>query len=793
MKQHPLFIGCLYLLLPVLLRAQANEADLLRQQFEQYQTNHLQEKVFLHADRQFYIAGELCWFSAFVTDAASHRPLALSRVLYVEIINGDGKPVQQTKIALSEGRGNGSFMLPASLPSGTYSLRAYTARMQNDGADKFFRQTITIANTLRDPVQSAPGRNFLTLGIFPEGGDLVSGLKSEVAVELADRYGMPVTGKGFLVADGNDTLAAFNISEHGFGRVNIQPQKEKQYHFLIQTADTSFSKDLPAAFDQGATMRVARSNQGAITVMLSGSAQLDGRTIYLLAHNRQRLKWLQALTLTEGKAVCTLPADSLGEGITRLTLFNDRRQPLCERLVFQPAADRSILAVTADKPVYDPRSEINIRLQPTASNEKISSSISIAAFRIDSLQPFSYTDMRAWWLLQSECTVPSTISPSYCTDTSEAAKKLMDDLMLTRGWRRFKWEDTPGDKQPFFNFVTELEGPVVSGTMQQRITGKPAPAGLAFMLTVPGERFDASIALTNSNGVLHFPLRPFYGNHELVITPVNPVDSNYKFTPGNSFAEVPGPLPEKQWKPLPELKEALLERSIAVQVDNAYETEKKKVNFQPMPESDSLRFYGLPDKSFYLDDYTRFVTMEEVVRELLTTVKTKKENGRYTFFAVNGAFKEFFDNPPLVLIDGVPATDHTKIMNMDPLRIKKVDVNNHKYFLGPLVCEGLLSFQTYAGDLAGYDLDRSAVVVEFDGLQRQRQFYSPAYETDAARNSRLPDTRSLLFWEPNINLLRDAKKIKFYSSDLKGKYAVVIQALAADGTANTKILEFEVR
>ncbi len=793
MKQNAILIGCFCLLLPVLLHAQTSEADVLQRKFEQYQIHHLQEKVFLHVDRNFYIAGELCWFSAYVVDASSNRPVDLSRVLYVEIINGEGKPVQQTTIALNEGRGNGSFMLPASLPSGTYLLRAYTAGMQNEDADKFFRQTITIANTLRDPARSLPARNFLTLGIFPEGGNLVSGLESALAVELTDRYGVSAAGKGFLLSEGNDTLARFNISGYGFGRVDIQPEKEKRYRILIQNADTSFSKEVPAAFEQGVTMRIADSSLGNITVMISGSAAYNKRTLYLLAHNRQHLKWVQALIVNNGKAVCTVPADSLGEGITQLTIFNEQRQPLCERLLFQPGIDKRIVGAAVDKQWYHPRSEINVRLQPTERNEKISSSVSIAAVRVDSILPFSYADMQAWWLLHSEVSVPPSIPASFCTDSSAEARRVMDGLMRTRGWRRFKWEDVWAEKQPYFNFVTELEGPVVSGTMQQRATGKPAAAGLAFMLTVPGERFDASIALTDSNGVLHFPLRPFFGSHELVVTPVNPADSNYKFTPGNRFADITGPLSDKQWKPSPDMKDALLQRSIAVQVDNAYETEKKKASFLPLPESDSLHFYGQPDKSFYLDDYTRFVTMEEVVRELLTTVKAKKENGRYTFYAVNSAFKEFFDNPPLVLVDGVPATDHTKIMSMDPLKIKKIEVDNHKYFLGPLICEGLLSFQTYAGDLAGYELDRNAVVVEFDGLQRQREFYAPAYETDAERNRRIPDTRSLLFWAPSITLARDAKDIKFYTSDLKGKYAVVVQALAADGTANTKVLEFEVR
>lgn len=793
MKQTALAIACISLLLPALLHAQTGEEQLLQSKFEAYQRNHLQEKVFLHVDRNFYNAGELCWFSAYVLDASTHRLLDLSRVLYVELINAEGKAVQQAKLAMDSGRGHGSFLLLQSLSSGSYLIRAYTARMQNDGPDKFYQQAITIANTLRDPSRTATPSNFLVAGIFPEGGNLVNGLASTLAIELTDRYGTPSTGKGILLNNLNDTLARFDISMHGVGRVSIQPEKDRRYRILLVTADTVFSKDLPAAYEEGLSMHVADSVPGNITVLINGSPGYAGEAVYLLAHNRGRVRRVQASMLTNGHAAFVLSSDSLGEGITHLTVFNNRRQPVCERLVFLPGNVPELLSSSINSTTFAPRSPVDIRLQPAKNTNNGATSLSIAVFWIDSFQRATCTDLPAWLLLQSEMAVPSTIPASYCTGSSHAAKRAMNDLMLTRGWRRFNWDAVLKDDRPYFNVITEAEGPVVSGTMQQKVSGKPAPPALAFMLTVPGERFDGCIAITDSNGVLRFPLRPFFGNSELVITAVNPADSMYKFTPAGAFAEGPGPLRIKQWKPLPEMRNELLERSIATQVDNAYETEKKKAAFELLPASDTLRFYGRPDKSYYLDDYTRFVTMEEVVRELLTTVKAKRENGGYTFYAVNTAFKEFFDNPPLVMVDGVPVTDHSKIMGMDPLRIKKIDVINQRYVFGPMLCEGILSFQTYAGDLAGYELDKNAVVVEFDGIQQQRQFYSPAYESASERNSRLPDTRNLLFWAPAVTLRNATKELKFYTSDRKGKYAAVIQALSHDGKANTKLLEFEVR
>ena len=48
-------------------------------------------------------------------------------------------------------------------------------------------------------------------------------------------------------------------------------------------------------------------------------------------------------------------------------------------------------------------------------------------------------------------------------------------------------------------------------------------------------------------------------------------------------------------------------------------------------------------KSYLLDDYTRFTTMEEVMREYVAEVRVRKEAERFHFKVLNYLTKSFLD------------------------------------------------------------------------------------------------------------------------------------------------------
>ncbi len=133
--------------------------------------NSHQEKMYVHTDKNFYLAGELLWFKIYNVDGAQYQPADLSKIAYVEILDKDNKPVMQAKIALSNGKGNGSFYLPVSVNSGNYKLRAYTNWMKNFTAASYFEKPLTIVNTLKTlatPAVEHDNSNNTTLHFFPE-------------------------------------------------------------------------------------------------------------------------------------------------------------------------------------------------------------------------------------------------------------------------------------------------------------------------------------------------------------------------------------------------------------------------------------------------------------------------------------------------------------------------------------------------------------------------------------------------------------------------------------------------
>jgi len=108
--------------------------------------------------------------------------------------------------------------------------------------------------------------------------------------------------------------------------------------------------------------------------------------------------------------------------------------------------------------------------------------------------------------------------------------------------------------------------------------------------------------------------------------------------------------------------------------------------------------------------------------------------------------------------------------------------------------DGIINFITYNGDMPGYELDPRATVIDYETLQKQREFFSPVYETDAQSAGRLPDYRNLLYWSPAVKTNKDGKnETGFYTSDIPGRFAIVLQGLAADGKTGSRTIFFQVK
>ncbi len=140
------FSVLLFLAFSFKLFAQVDDRKDVSLKFNEYVLNNFQEKIFVHTDRNFYLSGDIVWFKIYNTSASQNTFTTISKIAYVELLNTENKSLLQAKIALTDGMGNGQFVLPLSLPTGNYIFRAYTNWMKNYSEEIMFEKTISVIN-----------------------------------------------------------------------------------------------------------------------------------------------------------------------------------------------------------------------------------------------------------------------------------------------------------------------------------------------------------------------------------------------------------------------------------------------------------------------------------------------------------------------------------------------------------------------------------------------------------------------------------------------------------------------
>jgi hypothetical protein len=771
----------------------SDAAEHLSASFTRYQRQYIQEKLFVHVAKSLYLAGEVIWFKAYDVDARLNRLAGISGVAYVELLDKDQKAVLQDKIELKDGVGDGSFRVPLNVPSGFYTLRAYTGWMKNFSPDFYFHQQLTILNTLTDEIAvDSPVQKDFAIRFFPEGGNLVNGIPSIVAFKAVNPAGSGVVCQGVILDQKKDTVARFSTARLGLGRFTFTPVRGNSYYALATAGPSSIRQPVPPAYDSGFVMHVEDPDGRHIRVTVRAASNPSNPAVYLLVHTHGRLRSLQVAFLKDNQAVFSIEKDSLDDGTSHITLFNSDRVPVCERLYCRFPRRRLDIGLTAPSAI-DKRKKITVDISTAdSSGRPVAANLSMSVFEIDSLQRVPGENILSYLLLGSDLKGKIESPQYYFSNSDPETSETLDDLMLTQGWTRFRWEDILGAQQPVLEFPSEQNGPVIHARLTDKRTGLP-PSPTITWLTVPGRHFKVAAATSRDDGSLTFHLENFYGNKEIVLQTNNAADSDYRIEVSGPFSDrfsplsVPDSLFSLRWK------SQLLDRSIGVQADNAYRTHEK-YRLLAQTEKDTTGFYGVSDLRYKLDDYVRFVTMDEVIREYVNNVMVRFKSGNAYFRVRNALFNLFFDDDPLLLIDGVPVFDPNKILALNPLKIERIDVVSHRYYFGPSITDGIVSFRSYEGDLGGYQLDPNAVVVQYNGLQEHREFYTPVYETAAQSQSPIPDFRNQLMWRPDITTGSAGKKqLSLYTSDLTGTFAIVVQGLAADGSIGYSVKKFTVQ
>jgi hypothetical protein len=751
--------------------------------FNRFRNNHLQEKMYAHLDRSFYVIGDVLWFKLYVADASFHKPIDISKVAYVEIVDKNNLPQLQAKIALNNGIGTGSFFLPASIPAGTYQFRAYTNMMKNASADLFFHTSISIVNPFVSPqLTKQTDKTKLTINIYPEGGSMITNLPGKIGVKVIDENGKGVDGYGAILST-SDTITTFKTIRAGIGSFILSPDSARSYKVLFRSNNGIVtSRDLPKPAREGYAMTLVDSgNQIVITVRHRQSR--NNQAVTLFAHARQIQIRAATQLLQNGTTKFTYDKKELAEGISHFTVFDDTFLPVAERLYFRRPSKNLSLKPICNQGEYGTRKKITLDI--SANNGK-NTNVSVSVFRKDALENSATGIYESVWLT-ADLTGRIEDADYYFSEDAFAAIAA-DNLMLTQGWRRFSWTQVLKEKDTIL-YPPEYRRHIIRGKVTEG-ENRPSPYVLTY-LGSPGKIIQTYASRSSKAGDIQFEVSNFWGPRQIIVQ-TELKDSLKHISIDNPFTQAKT---IDQFLPLmldSVMSSQLLDRSVSMQVQDIFHQQQKNKFFSPV--SDSTAFYGKPNERYLLDDYTRFPLMEEVMREYVPGVMVRKRRDGFHFINIDVEHKKLLAPDPLILLDGVRIQTADEIIGFDARKIKRLDVMSKNYYIGPMVVPGIVSYSTYQGDLGGFTLNQKYQVIDYEGLQLTRQFYAPEYNSMAERADRTPDQRYLMYWNPTVNLDESGHaRLEFFTSDVTGEFAVEIQGMSNDGYCGSATTSFTVK
>lgn len=462
--------------------------------------------LFVHFDKTVYVSNEMVWFTAYLLNSGKH--INDHTILCVTLIKNDTrKVITAQKFVMANGLSFGNMQLPDSIPPGNYTLSAYTNLMEKGLSLDVFNQAITIktvdASSSKAVKSTVTALSFVSkkylVKFYPEGGNMVSGLTGRIGWEVKDGTGRPVNTRGVLLIDGKpfDTI---ETSGYGMGAFYLKPQMVSHYSFKLLGADmpdTSYM--FPPVKPAGTTVSIA--NALAVDTLKIRIANDKPGKVLLIIHNYKEVFFAVPVETNELGRIFKITLNDIPKGLTTATVLNEKGQPLAERIFFAHYDPKQQLKINinTDQDVYGTRKKVTLHLKLN-SVAASSAMVSIACVQGNRVEEMNKQDIASYYYLKH--TLENLPYKDGYFGGGENDKQYLENVLLIKGWRRYKWEDLT--KVTAADTLKNYSIPVFTGSVTKdngKSVGKSTPLTLFS---------DSSVHIVMSDNIGKFEVRPEY-------------------------------------------------------------------------------------------------------------------------------------------------------------------------------------------------------------------------------------------------------------------------------------------
>lgn len=331
----------------------------------------------------------------------------------------------------------------------------------------------------------------------------------------------------------------------------------------------------------------------------------------------------------------------------------------------------------------------------------------------------------------------------------------------------------------------EYEGEILRARVKaEDASGKPVDlAGRELFLSVQGAGTGVYAARVDAAGRATFFTDVIFGDRELVCGLLGQ-DTVRSLTVEWESPYLGMAPPTPPVLPLAEcMAPALERRSVAMQIE-------RRLSADTIPSAlraPAHAWFGPNRVRYVLDDYTRFPLMKEVFTEFIQRIRVTGDNRRGHRLALMP--EDAYCNPlpsahpTLVLLDGVPVSDHEQIYRYDPLLVQYIDLYPGRYLVGASYWDGVIQFITYKGNMPGFRMDAATGVSDYRGAAPpglHRLFD--------------PDHSLTVFWDPLVRVPSgETQVVPCRKPGYPGTFTVTVEGLTESGTPVRSTARISVR
>ena len=768
-------------------------------------SSYPQEKIYLQFDRPYYNAGETIWFKAYLS--SDNLPSTISKTIYAELLDEKGNILQRKVLPVIQSSAASDFDLPDSIYHTLLYVRAYTAWMLNFDSSSLYMKPIAVITADKKIKSTTPPVQY-ELQFFPEGGDLANGVNSRVAFKANTQFGIPFDIAGDIINSEGRKISSFISVHDGMGYFNFTPSAGEKYTAIWKDKKgIKHESILPEAKKEGVVLSIDNRNSQLIYSLSRPDSVGDAFTsFFIVAQMQQQFMYSATINMRSKKSIhAPILTDSLPDGILQLTVFNADSIPVAERIIFINHGNyyfnTDLHAIEKDLT----KRGRNVLQIDVGGELKTNLSISVTDADLNS-SPNNEENIFSSLLLTSDIKGYVYNPAYYFSSDEDSIKQQLDLVMMTNGWRRFKWKDLLAGNWPVIKYQPEgnisIKGKVY-GLSKSLLSGKE----LILFVKTKNAVSNGYIVPVTKEGDFKLSDQLFYDTARLYYQFNNDKDKTFTSTASFSifdpFAAAPAQANNWQTNFYPAIypdsntvKKNQFEMSRnrlstflqngGKVLDSVVVKTKIKTKEEKMDDQYASGFFkGGQASTFIVSDDPAAIGYPNVLSYLQGKVAGLDihVNGPDAVATWRGSNTIFFKDEI--------NTDLSALQNISMSDVAMIKVFDPPFFGGSNGgAGGAIAIYTKRGS-SDYSSIKGLDFSAISGYSVIKEFYSPNYtETNDLTK---PDHRTTIYWNPF--LLMDNKNrritIPFYNSDDCKKIKVIIEGMNETGQLTREEKTFE--